>query len=185
MLPMWKTYDEVRAFLSAVDGRAKTTLLLETAEAVDCIDDILTLDFDEIHIGLNDLHLSRGLSFMFEPLADGTVEMLGEKFRKKGIPWGFGGVAHLGDGLLPAENILMEHYRLGSTRVILSRSFCDAEKFDDTAELAAALEKSMHELRTYEKICAAADEKQLADNRAAVHERVAAIAAALREKKKP
>lgn len=66
MLPYWKTVEEVRAFLDAVHGRCKTSLLLETKEAVECIDQVLAMGgFDEIHIGLNDLHLSYGMSFMF------------------------------------------------------------------------------------------------------------------------
>ena len=34
MLPMWKTVEDVKQFLSVVNGRVKTTLLLETKEAV-------------------------------------------------------------------------------------------------------------------------------------------------------
>ena len=83
---------------------------------------------DEIHIGLNDLHLSYGLTFMFELLSNGTVEALCQKFKEANIPFGFGGIAKIGEGMLPAEKIVMEHYRLGSTRTILSRSFCNADK---------------------------------------------------------
>ena len=44
---------------------------------MDCIDEVLSNGgFDEIHIGLNDLHLSYGLTFMFELLSNGLVEML-------------------------------------------------------------------------------------------------------------
>ena len=69
MLPMWKTIDEVSNFLKAVGGRATTSLLLETRAAENCLDEVLKLDgIDEIHIGLNDLHLDYGLSFMFELL---------------------------------------------------------------------------------------------------------------------
>ena len=126
MLPMWKTVDEVKGFLAAINGRIKATLLLETKEAEECLDEILKLPgIDEIHIGLNDLHLSYGLTFMFELLTNGTVERIVNKIKKKGIPYGFGGISHLGDGLIPAEKIIMEHYRLGSTRAILSRGFCD------------------------------------------------------------
>ena len=110
MLPMWKSATEVTKFLSVVDGRCKTTLLLETKEAVGCLDEVLeNSGMNEIHIGLNDLHLSYGMTFMFELLANGTVEMLCEKIRKKGIPYGFGGIARLGAGDLPAERIIMEH----------------------------------------------------------------------------
>ena len=62
--------------------------------------------FDEIHIGLNDLHLSYGMSFMFEPLANGTVEELCKKFKAAGVPYGFGGIAKLGDGMLPADTAI-------------------------------------------------------------------------------
>ena len=66
MLPYWKTPTEVQLFLTAVKGRCKTSLLLETKEAVECVDQVLKMKgIDEIHIGLNDLHLSYGMSFMF------------------------------------------------------------------------------------------------------------------------
>ena len=41
MLPYWKSAEEVDKFIKAVDGRCKTTLLLETKEAVECVDTIL------------------------------------------------------------------------------------------------------------------------------------------------
>lgn len=80
MLPMWKSLDDVKNFLTIVDKRVKTTLLLETKEAVECLDEVLENGgFDEIHIGLNDLHLSYHLKFMFELLANGTVEKICNK----------------------------------------------------------------------------------------------------------
>ena len=45
MLPYFKTVAEVQTFLSLVNGRAKTMLLLETPEAVEVLDDILMLSF--------------------------------------------------------------------------------------------------------------------------------------------
>ena len=66
--------------------RVYTTLLLETKEAVECLDEVLLNPLiDEIHIGLNDLHLSYGMSFMFELLTNGLVENLCQKFKTKGI----------------------------------------------------------------------------------------------------
>lgn len=151
MLPMWKRVAEVSSFLRYVDGRVKTTLLLETKEAVECLDEVLGLGgFDEIHIGLNDLHLSYGLTFMFELLSDGTVEKLCTKIAAYGIPYGFGGIAGLGQGMLPAEKILIEHYRLGSTRVILSRSFCDADKIGNANEIDNVFRNNLSALRAFE-----------------------------------
>lgn len=124
MLPMFKTKKDVLTFFNIVKGRCKTILLLETKEAVDNLEDILSIEeITNIHIGLNDLHLSYNNKFMFEPLANGLVESLCEKFKRKKIKYGFGGIAQIGEGKLPAELILSEHVRLGSSCVILSRSF--------------------------------------------------------------
>lgn len=172
MLPMWKTKEEVVNFLSVVRGRCKTTLLLETKEAGECIDDVLTLDFDEIHIGLNDLHLSYGLTFMFELLSNGTVEMLCNKFKRKGIPYGFGGIARLGKGALPSERVIMEHYRLGSTRAILSRSFCDIDKCADIADVERRFSVNLKPLRDYEVACSIADKGAFISNHEIVIETV-------------
>lgn len=151
MLPMWKSVNDVQNFLNVVNNRCKTTLLLETKEAVECLDDVLNnCNMDEIHIGLNDLHLSYGLTFMFELLANGKVEEITKKIRNKGIPYGFGGIAKLGEGDLPAERIVMEHYRLGSTRAILSRSFCNTALIKDIDKIDKVFEKNIKDLRNFE-----------------------------------
>ena len=131
MLPMWKSVDDVKAFYSIVKRRVKTILLLETEEARKCLDDVVVLDdVDEIYIGLNDLHLSQHKKFMFELYVDGTVDEIVSKLKKANIKFGIGGVGKVNcDNLLPAENILCEHYRLGSSMVILARAFCDWTKY--------------------------------------------------------
>ncbi len=165
MLPMWKTFGEVENFLKAVDGRAKTNLLLETKEAEAILDEVLTIgEIDEIHIGLNDLHLSYGLTFMFELLANGIVERIGQKIVAAGIPYGIGGIARLGAGLLPAEKIIMEHYRLGSTRAILSRSFCNYEEAASLIEVETVFMNEMAKLREFEKKAATATPAEYAKN---------------------
>ena len=181
MLPYWKTVDEVKNFVSAVDGRCKTTLLLETKEAVEILDDVLKLDgVDEIHIGLNDLHISYGLDFMFELLTNGTVDKLCEKISAKGIPYGFGGIARLGAGAVPAERIILEHYRLGSTRAILSRSFCNSEKIGEIAEIERVFAEGMKAFREYEAYAANASKEVIDKNREELKAAVAAVAAAIR-----
>ena len=119
MLPYFKTVGEVEKFLQYVGGRAKTMLLFETVDSVRLVDEILELPgIDEVFIGLNDLSLGYQKKFMFELLADGTVERLCRKFQAKDIPYGFGGIAALSKGMLPAEKVIIEHYRLGSTCAI-------------------------------------------------------------------
>lgn len=152
MLPFFKTKEEVEMFIKYVNGRANTCLLLETPEAVENIDSILNVEgINFVHIGLNDLHLGYGMKFMFELLADGTVEMLCNKIKDKGIPYGFGGIARLGQGTLPAENIIAEHYRFGSSMAILSRSFYNSNKKEDISNVKDFFRTEVNNIRSYEK----------------------------------
>lgn len=166
MLPYFKTMDEVSAFLSYVDGRARTMLLFETPEAVEVIDDILSLDgIDEVLIGLNDLHLGYGRKFMFELLADGTVASICEHFRKANIPYGFGGVARVGTGTLPAQRIIGEHVRLGSQAVILSRSFCNTDLITDYAQIEEIFTQEVPKIRQAEEAFRNSTEEELLENK--------------------
>lgn len=151
MLPFFKTKDEVQDFIRYVNGGAKTCLLCETPEAVENIASILEVQgIDYIHIGLNDLHLGYNMKFMFELLVDGTVEMLCSRIKERGIPYGFGGIAQLGQGTLPAESIIVEHYRLGSSMVILSRSFCNVSIVDDLDEIKKLFIAGITKIRNFE-----------------------------------
>lgn len=124
MLPMVMDQHDVEQFVSYVNGRAKVCIMIETAAAMARLDKILAVPgVDELFIGLNDLHISMGLTFMFEFLSDGLLEYIADKCNKAGMPFGFGGIARIGEGDLPSDNILGEHVRLGSTSVILSRTF--------------------------------------------------------------
>ena len=154
MLPYFKTTAEVKRFLDCVKGRATTFLLVETPEAAENLDSILALNgIDEIHIGLNDMSLALGKRFMFELLCDGTVERICNKCRDRGIVYGFGGIAALGKGMLPCEHVLMEHYRLGSQRAILSRSFCNCDIVTDTEHIKRIFDEGLREIRDYEAYC--------------------------------
>lgn len=177
MLPYFKTVKEVSDFVSICGGRVKTCLLFETPEAVEHIDEILAVPgIDEVHIGINDLHLGYHLPFMFQLVADGTVEKLCRKFKEKGIPYGFGGVGRPGSKVaLPAERILAEHYRLGSRQVILSRAFCDMSKIDDRSHLAEDFKAGVASIRACEAQCAAMTPQELSENHVQVQKIVAAI----------
>jgi hypothetical protein len=153
MLPFFKTYEEVTAFINYINGRVKTCLLLETAEAVENIDSILSIKgIDYIHIGLNDLHLSYGMKFMFELISNGTVEALCTKFKEKDILYGFGGIAQLGKGDLPAETIITEHYRLNSSMAILSRSFCNTNSINNINEVRDTFISGIKDIREFENL---------------------------------
>ena len=121
MQPMFHAADEVLAFGRCIAGRVRFMPLVETGSALEQIALIAELDcVDELHIGLNDLHLDLGLRFMFEPVASGLIEL---SLSRVGKPCGFGGIARVGQGDVPGELVMAEHVRLGSTGVILSRAF--------------------------------------------------------------
>ena len=169
MLPYFKTVEEAKTFIHLVNGRAKTLLLLETVEAASLIDEILEVPgIDMIHLGLNDLHLELGMKFMFELLANGTVERLGYKIKAKGIPFGFGGIATLDGGALPGSMVLKEHVRLGSSMVIVSRSFCNTDIVTDLNEVQRIFDTGISGLRALEKEASQADTAYLEENRKAV-----------------
>lgn len=124
MLPMFADAATLREFARIVDGRCPLVPLVETADALRCAPEwIDTPGLWEVYVGLNDLHISMGLRFMFEPLATGALEDLASATRARGLRFGFGGIARLDEGLLPGRAVLGEHLRLGSQAVILSRTF--------------------------------------------------------------
>ncbi len=178
MLPMFRTADDVRRFVSCVNGRAKVQLLVETAEAAANMDSILEVPgIDEIHIGLNDLHLAMHKTFMFELICDDTVANLCKKIKAKDIKYGFGGIARVGFGMLPAEHIIAEHYHLGSTAAILSRGFCDANIVKDPMEIESIFVKGVRNIRLKEREVAQYSEEQYLKNMDIIREKVAVIVA--------
>ena len=154
MLPYITSVKQVEDFVRYVGGRVKTMPLIETPESAEAIDEILEIDgIDEIYIGLNDLSLGYHKKFMFELLTDGTVEGLCLKCKLKGIPYGFGGVASLGKGMLPSEYVIREHYRLGSTCAILSRSFCNVDKVKHIGIISSTFIDGVKAIRELEEEC--------------------------------
>ena len=124
MLPMFNTAEDVSEFSNLVGQRVPIMLLAETIAAKDNLAECVSVEgVQEVHIGLNDLSLQMGKRFMFELLVDGTVDHMAQILRRLKVPFGIGGVARIGEGLLPADLILSEHVRLGSTAAILSRTF--------------------------------------------------------------
>lgn len=154
MLPYFKCAEEVERYINYVNGRAGIYPLLETPDAISCLDEILNLrGIDELHIGLNDLSIGYGKKFLFEVLADGTVEKVSRKILKKHIPYGFGGIGIPGGKMLPAENIIKEHYRLGSDRVILSRAFCNTDLVTNLNDVREIFFDGIKRIREVEQNC--------------------------------
>jgi len=128
---------------------------------------------------LNDLHLDLGLDFMFQPIADGLLEEPCAALRQASVPFGIGGVAAPGRGLLMPERVLGEHVRLGSSAVILSRSFHGgAETLQGL--LASDFDANVRRLQTIYSAFASAGAAELELNRQATAGAIDQIAADLR-----
>lgn len=181
MLPFFRTAQEVEYFIRCVGGRAKTMLLVETPESAENIDEILSIQgIDSVHIGLNDLSLGYHKKFMFELLADGTVERLANSIKYRGIPFGFGGIASLGKGMLPSEYVIREHYRLGSGAAILSRSFCNCEIVHDVRVIERIFYEGVKQIRAFESKCVHCSAAEFSDNMREVQRRVKMICEGLK-----
>lgn len=166
MLPFFKTVNEVEQFIDYVGGRAKTCLLVETPEAANVLEQIVNVPgVDMIHFGLNDMHLALGMKFMFQLLTDGSVEKWSEIVKAKGIPFGFGGLASLSGGAVPGNMILKEHYRLGSSMVIVSRAFCNTNLIKDFERINTLFDNGIKEIRLLEEECMNADTKYFESNK--------------------
>ena len=172
MLPYFKTVIEVDKFLHFIDKRVESCLLVETMDSVKEINTIVNLDgIDYIHIGLNDIHIERKTDFMFEFLADGYIDELAKNIKAKKIPFGFGGVAYMESELLPlAKDVIAEHYRVGSSGVILARSFIDSSSIENYEEFESEFISKVKSLRELEKRLVAKDVEFFKQNKKIVRQ---------------
>ena len=68
--------------------------------------------------------------------------------------------------------IIKEHYRLGSTRAILSRSFCNTDQIRDKEEIEKTFSINMQKLRAYEKEIEKCDRFDFDKNKAIMDEKI-------------
>jgi len=175
MLPMFTQAQELQAFAAIVAGRAPIVPLLETAGALDTLEAWLdTPGIDEVFVGLNDLHLSLGCRFMFEPLLMGHVDRVAAAAKGRGLRFGFGGIARMDEGMLPGHDVLAEHVRLGSRAVILSRTFNRA----DTHAGEKSFEQAVASLRVAERDLGQRSQERVEKDRLHTHELIAELAEA-------
>lgn len=164
MLPMIKKIDDVEFVTKKIKGRSRFIPLIETVYSFMNLENIINIEgVDEIYIGLNDLHLEYNLKFMFEPLANGMLDKAAELLSKRGIPFGFGGIARAGEGVLPGELVLAEHLRLGSSMVILSRTFMWS--FLEKSTLESSLKSELEKLRFFEEKLEKRDAKAIQNDK--------------------
>tara|TARA_B110001450_G_scaffold219842_1_gene214992 strand:- start:231 stop:2219 length:1989 start_codon:yes stop_codon:yes gene_type:complete len=167
MLPFFKTVEEVEIFIELLDtSKAEPCLLIETRSALDNLNDILKVyPFKYVHIGLNDIHIERNTSFMFEPFVDGLLDTAISILRSSNIKFGIGGIGKIGSELLPTpECVINEHTRLKSSGVILSRSFKGNFSEESKEHFEAELIQSVSKFRKHEIYSSKLDENQLLES---------------------
>lgn len=122
MLPMAMGAAEVGEFIELVDGRARTIVQVETQPLVEELDQLATLAWDSVYIGLHDLMLSRRAVSMWQAVLDGTVERVFHTLEGRRV--GFAGATVVGGGHpIRFTRILEELARLGARLTFLRRSF--------------------------------------------------------------
>ena len=104
------------------------------------------------------------------------------KFKIKKILYGFGGIAKIGEGMIPAEKIIMEHYRLGSTRAILSRSFCNTDEIKEIEKVQEIFETNIQKLRNFELLLPNIPFKEFLENKLYLVQCVDEIVKGIKEK---
>lgn len=176
MLPMIKSFHDVSSFCNEVSNQVPIIPLIETPESLNLIPRIIKLSgVKEIYIGLNDLSLSLKNKFIFEPLINKLLEEPAEILNNENIPWGFGGIARYGEGLIPAELIMGEHVRLGSKRVILSRTFHRNAKDLDNLVSNMDFTKEIKKLVDCESKWSEASKSELEENTQKIKSIISAI----------
>lgn len=183
MLPMFNTFEEVEGLCQIVRGRAGVVPLLETPESIEIAEQLAHLDgIYELYVGLNDLHLGLKMNFMFEPLAKGMLDKVAAFAKSANVRFGFGGVARVGEGEVPGEMVLSEHMRLGSSAVILSRTFfrSDEVKNEDSVQ---EFSRELQRLISAEQLLLERSETQILSDQKLFQAAVDRVVGLIRERK--
>ena len=184
MLPMFRTGEELWRFYDMLGGRAHALPLFETAAAVAAIPEMLEqLPIEQLHIGLNDLHLDLQQDFIFQPLAEGFLEEPAAAMRAAGVRFGIGGLARSREGIVSPEFLLGEHVRLGSTSAILSRTFRRSVEATDMTPMGTDLVAEVDKLQTIYAGFLTMDRGQLEQNRLATADRIRDVVHLIRRRK--
>lgn len=161
MLPYFHRIEELQEYCRIVAGRVPVVPLVETPAAIACIEGIVeTPGVAEVFVGLNDLHIALGKKFMFELVAEGIVDTVAAAAHRARMPFGFGGIARMGQGIVPGELVLSEHQRVGSSAVILSRTFLAGLPYIQGVPDPADFIKAVRRLREAEKSLAECTSEQ-------------------------
>lgn len=149
MVPMIRDEHDIKTILSFTNGRIKFIPLLETASSIIRLNEIIQIKgISELYFGLNDISIQMGLEFLHEITSSKIMRFCSDIIKDK-IPFGFGGIAKIGQGAIPAELILSEHYISKSSRVILGRAFHNDSKSITDFHNNTDLQNDVQRLKCY------------------------------------
>jgi hypothetical protein len=146
MLPFFHEVEQAEAFVEAIDGRAETLLLVETAPAAWRIDALARIGgVDEIMVGLNDLSMDCRMASRFELLISPLMAAMSEAVRGNGKRFAVGGLGRWTDTELPTppDLVYAQYPRLGAQGAWLARSFV---RDRDQSGLSAAVQQARRRL---------------------------------------
>ncbi|MEM8792331.1 MAG: aldolase/citrate lyase family protein [Pseudomonadota bacterium] len=166
IVPMIRSLQDARLAVDAVAGRARVTLMIETAEALGIVEGLCALPVDRIYVGLNDLQISCGHASIFSPLANTALGRV--RTSAGGLSFGFGGltVPHRGHPL-PARHLYGAMARLGCDFSFLRRSFY---RDVDAADYQGAVDAMRREMvRAQSRVPAEVESDYLSLKQAVAH----------------
>ena len=124
LLPMVRSVDEVDAALEVVAGRCGLGILVETVDAVEAVERLVSRPLSRVYLGLNDLMIDRGGRCLFAALVDGTADRVRAATVAAGRPFGVAGLTRPDAGHpVPCRLLAGELTRLGASFTFLRRSF--------------------------------------------------------------
>ena len=149
MLPYFEDVESVEQVIDMASP-IKVIPLIETVKALALSDKLKELKIEQVHYGLNDLHIQMGFDNMFEVLFDQEFSNSITSFNSSSITLGIGGISCIGKGEILPEEILAAHVKYHSNTLILSRSFikCLGNDLYDVSKFKTELAK-LH--NTYNK----------------------------------
>jgi len=152
-LPMVQHPSEVEKAIKYINGQCKLGILVETNNAVNCINELIDFPLVRIYFGLNDFAIDNQNSNIFLPIINGILESV--SMYRKDIPFGFGGLTHPSLGSpLSSSLLLSELVRLNCQFTFLRRSFYRDLKFFTAGQIFEEIEKecAKKKLRTPDQI---------------------------------
>lgn len=124
LLPLVRRPEEVDAAPDGVEGRCRLGILVETADAVTCVTELVRRPLSRVYVGLNDLMIDRGASCLFGAMVDGTVDRVAAAVHEQGLPFGVAGLTVPEGGRpVPSRLVMGALVRVGASFTFLRRSF--------------------------------------------------------------